>query len=547
MLLENVKVKRPTTTKIQRKKDGNTYVYQVIEQTYYPDKKYAVDKRKMIGKMIDEVWMIPNEHFATYYPEEATEPEQPKFSDTLKVGMFSVIHKVMKQLEIDRMLESVFPKDALFIQDILSYILTRESCTFQYFQNFMRDHPVLDGLRDDTQISRLLKERIKEEDIELFMRGWNQLSKTDEKIYVAYDSTNMNSHAYGIEFVEYGHPKIEEGLPQFNLSYSIRQEDSRPLFYELYDGSVNDVTQLSVMLEMAQEYGYKGIGLLMDRGYMSKENIRRMRRKEFDYILMLKEDQPECKELLNEYGPLIKSLEGYYIEEHGVYGKTVKKEFCKREDYFHIFYDDVRASKERKALMEKCRTWEKELDKKVAKKLVPQKDVKKYKKYYRLKFDMNHYLIGYERKHRAIKKELDTLGFFYILSSQEMDAAKVLDIYRSRDNIEKMFTSLKSGIDYNKARVHTVESLKSKTFLTFIAMIIRNEIFIRMEDLRKKNRKEYTVPSMISILETIECSKGSDGQYRKRYALTAKQKSILKQFDITESDITKWIQTFQYE
>ena len=52
-----------------------------------------------------------------------------------------------------------------------------------------------------------------------------------------------------------------------------------------------------------------------------------------------------------------------------------------------------------------------------------------------------------------------------------MDASKALDIYRGRDNIEKMFRSLKSGIDFNKARVHSTESLQSKVFITFIAML----------------------------------------------------------------------------
>ena len=52
-----------------------------------------------------------------------------------------------------------------------------------------------------------------------------------------------------------------------------------------------------------------------------------------------------------------------------------------------------------------------------------------------------------------------------------MSAEKALDIYRSRDNIEKMFRSLKSGIDFNKAYIYSTESLKSKVFITFIAML----------------------------------------------------------------------------
>ena len=66
------------------------------------------------------------------------------------------------------------------------------------------------------------------------------------------------------------------------------------------------------------------------------------------------------------------------------------------------------------------------------------------------------------------------------MTSEDMSASKALDIYRGRDNIEKMFRSLKSGIDFNKARVHTTESLKSKVFVTFIAMIVRNGYFRKL-------------------------------------------------------------------
>ena len=67
MLLKNVKVLRPKTTKIQ-KKNGIGYVYRVIGKSY-KKKKYTVENRKLIGKMIDEEWMIPNEYFEQYYPD----------------------------------------------------------------------------------------------------------------------------------------------------------------------------------------------------------------------------------------------------------------------------------------------------------------------------------------------------------------------------------------------------------------------------------------------------------------------------------------------
>lgn len=138
------------------------------------------------------------------------------------------------------------------------------------------------------------------------------------------------------------------------------------------------------------------------------------------------------------------------------------------------------------------------------------------------------------------------LGFFFIITSEDMDAIKALDIYRGRDNIEKMFRSLKSGIDFNKARVHTTETLKAKVFVTFIAMIIRNELFQKTKEIRKRNRKSYTIPGILSELENIECTRNNVGKYRRKYALTDKQKQILKQFGIDEKYVDGSINGYGY-
>ena len=67
-----------------------------------------------------------------------------------------------------------------------------------------------------------------------------------------------------------------------------------------------------------------------------------------------------------------------------------------------------------------------------------------------------------------------------------------------------------------------------------------------MEGLRKKNRKAYTVLEMISKLENIECTRNNVGKYRRRYALTSKQKQILQQFDIDEKYIDRSISEYSY-
>lgn len=47
-----------------------------------------------------------------------------------------------------------------------------------------------------------------------------------------------------IDLVEYGNAKADAGLPIFNYSVACDSANRTPLFYELYSGSLNDVSQL---------------------------------------------------------------------------------------------------------------------------------------------------------------------------------------------------------------------------------------------------------------------------------------------------------------
>lgn len=544
MLLKDFRIKRPKKTKIQTK-GGKKYVYQVVGKTYNREKKYYTEKRVCIGRMIDDVYMMPNERFSEYYSEELADISvAPVFSDVLHVGAFKVIDTITAELHIDELLENIFDvDDATFIKDIVSYMIVTESSTFQYYPDVMRMYPIFSKkIWDDTTISRFLK-RMNEQDIELFIKGWNALNQTDS-VYVSYDSTNMNTAARGIEIAEYGHAKKDEDLPQINLAYAIEHSDSTPLFYELYPGSINDVSELKMMIEIADRFGYKDIGFIMDRGYFSAGNIKEMDKKGYRFIMMMKGNQSCVKDAVEEVKIKLRKMEGYYIKEHDVCGTTVVGQLFKsdkKKRYFHVYYDDHRASEERSEVLSKYDGYEKELDKAVEAKTKTEGELKKYSKAFHLIYDNNGYFKGYKRRNRYIQKEIDGLGYFTLVTSEKMTAEEALDIYRNRDNVEKVFRMIKTELDCEKYRVHSTESLKSKTFLVFIAAIIRNEIFRKTKEYRMGNRKYGTVSAIIKELDKIECTRGTNHKYTRRYVLTSKQKRILKCFGTTEKDIDKFI------
>ena len=56
-----------------------------------------------------------------------------------------------------------------------------------------------------------------------------------------------------------------------------------------------------------------------------------------------------------------------------------------------------------------------------------------------------------------------------------------------------------------------------------------------------------TVPAAIKELEKIEMLKGADNEYRLDYAVTARQKEILKAFGLTASNVQKQVAAISSE
>ena len=139
----------------------------------------------------------------------------------------------------------------------------------------------------DSKVSDFLQ-KIKPEQSVGFLNSWNQSRNKRQRIYISYDSTNKNCQAGDIDLVEYGKAKIDEGLPIFNYSVAYDAANREPLFYEMYPGSINDVSQLTCMIDKAHGYGYRNLGFILDRGYFSRKNLSYMEQNGYSFLIMVK-------------------------------------------------------------------------------------------------------------------------------------------------------------------------------------------------------------------------------------------------------------------
>lgn len=123
-----------------------------------------------------------------------------------------------------------------------------------------------------------------------------------------------------------------------------------------------------------------------------------------------------------------------------------------------------------------------------------------------------------------------------------MTAADAYRLYRGRDISEKLFRADKSFLGSKSLRVCSNESVSTKIFIEFVALIVRNRFYNLLKDemLRLKVRRNWmTVPAAIRELEKIEMTRRNGTRYLMDYALIRNQKLILQCFGLSPEDVAE--------
>ena len=537
--------------KITRKtKNGITYINFEYGREYDSERKFNIPKRATIGKQSkeDSSMMQPNQNFLTYFPEVELPDErfESKRSSCLRIGAYVVLRKIIEDYGIPEMLLKYFGRsDAELLLDLMLYTIVCESNVGQYYPDYAYTHPLFDSkshIYSDSKISDFLKKITVDQRVG-FLNDWNENRDHREKIYISYDSTNKNCQAGDIRLVEYGHAKDDKELPIFNYSIAYDTTNREPLFYEEYPGSIVDISQLQYTLEKAKGYGYKKVGFILDRGYFSRENIEYMDKCGYDFVIMVKGMSNLVNSLILEHRGTFEGSRSCSIRKYGVYGTTVKRKLYvtdEKDRYFHIYHSNGKQAAETEQVEVKIEKLTKFLQEQQGKVYEPSERIQEYFEPFISEKD-GVFLFAKE-KEDVIEREIALCGYFVIVTSQKMTAAEAIELYKSRDASEKLFLSDKSFLGNRSMRTYTDESTSAKTFIEFVALIVRSKYYTLLKDEKEEtgnNQNYMNVPASIRELEKIEMIRGLDRIYRLDHAVTATQKAILSAFGLTVADVKK--------
>lgn len=511
---------------VEQKIKGRIYLYKV-ESYWDKEKKQSRQKRTYIGPK--------NRVNKSKIKQKASNLINKNYGNIL------LLKNISSKLGLIDILKTVFPNSYLEILAISYYEIMEAGPLYlfpywideQHLQNVRRLH--------SSGISKLCDELGRSQTHMLnFIQKWIEHLKPIEGVY--YDITSISSYSTNVDFIEWGYNRDGEDLPQLNLGITFCQNNSLPIHYNIYPGSIVDVTTLKNCIKYLQVYDLQDILFILDRGFFSKANVLDMNRSEnkLRFIQPIPFTLKKAKEVLSKHKKQLKNPSNSfkYREEILHYYQTTL-DFDDHNFNAHIYFNE-RTEIDKKHQFLGILFEIEDRFKLKSEKFSTLKEYLKFKesnipKKYQSFFKWNKKDLCIEKNMRTIKAHISRMGSFILLTNcNEMAKNEVLNYYRQRDQVEKVFNVAKNEMDGDRLRAHSQYNTDGRLFIKFVALIIYMEILKTMKS--NDMFKKYSVKELLAELKKLKLVQ-IDNNDPFLSELSKKQRNILKAFGIREEDV----------
>ena len=542
--------KKPNLLYVKDKKTGNTYVYE--DRPFWDkEKKYSRSKRKMIGKLDPNTnEIIPNRKYGDKNPDyvkrnndrkntnkkelECTQYTVEDFRGDYKrkeYGTFLVFDSIAKDLNFYEMLSDIFPNNYKEYASLGLFSILSEKNGMYMFEHFDKNSMHTCNHNISSQDISMLLADINENHLNKLFEKLKSFSHKDE--YLAYDSTSITRYSDKSKLAAYGFNKEHDLEKQINLLFVVGEKSRLPLYFRIIKGNIADVVTVRVLVNELNILGYENANLVMDRGFVSIENIVGMINGGYNFIIGAKFNANYIlNNLYKNYDKLIgpeSILDGEC--EHGtcitIKAKQISNsienekqniyiyyyiDLVKQAELKHKFHDNLSKLKE-KALNGKLSLTEKN----------------RFEKFYKEKGSGNNK--KYVLNEDVYEKTIMRLGVFAFISNKKMTPYRALEIYRTKDVVEKKFYTYKEDSNGRRLFVNGDKTTLGRCFISFLGLFLFSEYQnrVRNSDLLEKY-KSYD--DIIEILKDIHIHIPGN---KKPFIgeITRKQKEILSKIGVS--------------
>ncbi|HKM07031.1 MAG TPA: transposase [Sphaerochaeta sp.] len=522
----------------------------VMEITSYrvPGGKYPLQDKVYIGRVDENGVFVPNKFFIERSKKEELQGEVSRLQEELdamgkgekkqskevkaltkvvtsvsgkkKAGLTYALHHIATVEGFVAALYALFgDKKADLILSLSYYVLVTKNEALDDFWDFDLSHVHPCGRDISSSESSAILASITEEHVNEFFKILRKANPTRSKEdhFCAFDGTAFSSYSNDLSEVEVSKGKQDPDLKHFAMAAVYSSLERRCVYYRIYRGNIPDSKTIDNFVDVAKAMGYNFSRVALDRGYCSWNNLLRLHHEcRYNVIMCIKSNMTVYKDSLESVKGSFEEDCTLYLSQHGVYAKTVRQEIVLTDDkkkeyptkvHVHVYYSRMKAADQEPKLYGELEDSITSLTEKVADKELSVKDAQqrlfacKHKSLISVRKTGNSTCV-FEMDTKAVDEARGKLGYFMLLSTEDLSAGQVLDIYRAKDGVERVFNNAKNDIGFDRPAVKTDATLQGKVFIIMLAGMISTVIRNRMRAHRKELTRKTTYNK---VLKELSC------------------------------------------
>ena len=356
-----------------------------------------------------------------------------------------------------------------------------------------------------------------------FFSAFSSLVKPEPSLL--YDITTIASYS-GNGMFEFGHAKDHGELPEINLSLVMERRRSLPILFEIYPGSIVDVSTLAITLERIGNL-VPAVVIILDRGFFSLENLMLLHK--HGYIIAAAYSRKEEKHAFSAGMRRLDSTDHTIMyNDRPIFAMHVSFSIGDLPLKGYLYHDLDLEARERSSFHRHVREAMDVIEKTEPRGKRPAQIAQirsiggEYYRYIRATVKDGRYHA--QARNNAISQMENRMGRFMLVYNGDYSPTECLDPYRDKGRVEKAFEILETDLDIFPLRERKPSTVRGLVFILFISLIVRLSMRRMMAESGLNRR--YSMDKVFLELEKLQMVE-IDGKMIERER-TKKQKDILE-------------------
>jgi len=351
-------------------------------------------------------------------------------------------------------------------------------------------------------------------------KTWRNGSREPAQFY--YDVTKQVYHGTCCPYAEPGYfpGGRKKGVLGFGLVTS--RFNHHPVLCRAIPGSRNDTVTVQDVVNNLKAWGFDKLTLIMDRGMVSKENVKFIIESGFDQVGIVPDTNNAAWDYLARWAAEDVQKPEFIVkrsEKRWVYVRAWEAPlFDRKRMKVALVIDSVRGAEEMTERDGMIHTADKSTDASLLREL---------------RHDLGYLAVpapgrrGFTVDRKLAREDRIGDGRFLMFSTDlSMSAEEILKVYFQRDEIERAFRTLKGELCLGPIRYRRREMIDAYTTLVYLAYLMWSTVQRRFEE----KQPGLTVTGALRLLEDVHLVRFQSGKTVREWTtrLSDEQERILK-------------------